>query len=360
MYFVRVKFVTSLYGAFAQIESRGTFSSRPEDLMPFVPRVPPSRDSNHTLYVVTMVSNPLRFKSRYDLYRDFAKKMVGPNISLTTVEVAFGDRHFEVTEAGNPNHVQLQTWHELWIKENALNIGISRLPSDWQYVAWIDADVEFQQPDWAEKTIHALQHYQVIQPWSDAVDLDSEGKIFNTYKSFMHQYIEYGLDQVTAADSGAYAKAKSSKIAYPHCGYAWAARREAIDGIGGLLDWAIVGSGDHHMAWSMVGKPMVSCPGSVTPAYVNKLKQFESRCAKAIDRDVGYVPGVLHHAHHGPKAARGYNSRWRIISDNQFDPDVDTIKDSQGLITLAGNKPQLRDDLRRYFRSRQEDDICAR
>ena len=328
--------------------------------MPFVPQVPTPLTPSQTLHVVTMVSNPVMYQSRYDLYRKFEQKMKQVHVNLVTAEIAFGDRQFEVTTAGNPNHVQLRTWDELWHKENALNIAMSRLPTDWQYVAWIDADIEFQQPDWVEKTIHALQHYQVVQPWSDAIDMDASGKIFNSYKSFTHQYVEYGLDQVAKADSGVYAKAASKTIAYPHCGFAWAARREAIDGIGGLPDFTIVGSADHHLAWALVNNVKYSCPGGVNTNYVKRLMQLQARTAKVIDTDIGYVPGIINHSHHGPKASRGYTSRWSILVDNDFDPDVDILKDSQGLITLAGNKPKLRDDLRRYFRNRNEDDSCAR
>jgi hypothetical protein len=46
---------------------------------------------------------------------------------LYTAEVAFGERHFEVTEAGNPRHLQLRTTSEIWHKENALNLLIQRL-----------------------------------------------------------------------------------------------------------------------------------------------------------------------------------------------------------------------------------------
>src|SRR5271166_3744723 len=84
------------------------------------------------LHVIAVISNPARFHSRYRLFRDFEASMKKtPGIHLVTVELAYGDRAFEVTQAGNPDHVQLRASDELWAKENMVNIGVSRLPSDW-------------------------------------------------------------------------------------------------------------------------------------------------------------------------------------------------------------------------------------
>ena len=110
------------------------------------------------LHVVTCISNPVRYASRWRLYRRFAETMRTAGVHLVTVELAYGERPFEVTEVGNPDHVQvrLPSSDELWHKENLLNLGISRLPRDWRYVAWIDADIEFHNPDWAKETVEQL------------------------------------------------------------------------------------------------------------------------------------------------------------------------------------------------------------
>jgi len=123
------------------------------------------------LYVIAVVSNPVRYHSRYRLYRAFEKHVADAGAILLTVEMAFGGRPFEVTQAGNPLHVQLRSDFELWHKENLINIGISRLPVEAQYIAWIDADVTFARPDWAQETIQQLQHYAVVQMFSQSTDL---------------------------------------------------------------------------------------------------------------------------------------------------------------------------------------------
>ena len=90
-----------------------------------VPALQPFPDR---LHVVTAISNPCRYASRYRLYRAFEKHMADSGAILTTVECAFRDRPFEITEPDNRFHIQVRTNDDLWHKENLLNLGISRLP----------------------------------------------------------------------------------------------------------------------------------------------------------------------------------------------------------------------------------------
>ena len=96
------------------------------------------------LHVIAVISNPVRYASRERLYRDFARHVEQAGATLWTVEAAYGDRPHLITEPTNPRHLQLRTKHELWHKENLVNLGIARLPADWKYVAWVDADVMFR------------------------------------------------------------------------------------------------------------------------------------------------------------------------------------------------------------------------
>ena len=127
------------------------------------------------LHVVTAIINPQRFRSRYDLFRAFEHRVDTSSAVLHVVEVAFGGRHFEITRPDNPNHLQLRIhMEELWHKENSLNLLIAdvirRIPQA-KYFAWVDADVQFARADWAQETLHQLQHYHVVQMWSMCQDL---------------------------------------------------------------------------------------------------------------------------------------------------------------------------------------------
>lgn len=299
---------------------------------------------NSTLYVVAPISNPCRYSSRYRLYEKFAKMVADAGAVLYTVEVAFGNRPYAVTMPGVDTHIQLRTNDEIWHKENMINVGITRLPPDWEYVAWIDADVAFARPDWVNETLNQLQHYQIVQMFSIAHDLGPNYIPFQKHKGFMYSYVNSmdcnGKDYTTW-----------------HPGFAWAARRSAIDHLGGLIDYAILGAADRHMAHGLIGRMEKTIHRGLCGAYGQDLLLWEERATKYIKRNVGYVEGLLLHHWHGKKRDRRYQERWSILVDNGYDPRLDLKRDWQMLWQLTDHNHKLRDDIRAYFRSRNEDSI---
>jgi hypothetical protein len=296
------------------------------------------------LHVVTAIFNPFRYKAHYENYRRFARHMAESGVQLLTVEMAFGDRPFVVTEAGDPNHLQVRGNSEIWLKENLLNLAVQRLPADWKYVAWIDSDIEFARADWAAETVEHLQHFAVVQPWSDAYDQGPQHQHIGHYRSFCRQYL-------TRQPWGA-------EYEYWHSGYAWACTRQAWDWLGGLLDACVVGSADYHMAWALIGQ--VDRTYRINPvagldSYAKRLTRWQDSAEHHIRRNIGYVEGAIRHFWHGPKSGRRYNERWEIITRNGFDPDLDLKRNAFGVYELTGRSLALRDDLRAYFRARNDD-----
>jgi hypothetical protein len=56
-------------------------------------------------YVIAVVSNPVRFESRYELYQRFKDQIERTGVRMITVEIAFGDRKHEVTDPNTPWHL---------------------------------------------------------------------------------------------------------------------------------------------------------------------------------------------------------------------------------------------------------------
>src|SRR5882672_4375394 len=81
------------------------------------------------LYVITPIFNPVRYRSRWKNYKNFEKHILDSGAHLVTIEFAFGNRAHVFTEAVHPNHtiIHVRTNNEIWIKENLINIAISRL-----------------------------------------------------------------------------------------------------------------------------------------------------------------------------------------------------------------------------------------
>jgi hypothetical protein len=307
-------------------------------------------DNTHAkLYVITSISNPARYKSRYNLYRNFEKMVNDAGGVLYTIEMAFGNRQLEITSKDESRDIQVRSSSEIWHKENLLNVAMAHLPRDWEYVAWIDADVVFSRPDWVDETLHLLQHYSIIQMFSFSQDLDPNYEPVGIHKGFVYSF-QNGLP--SGEGNGYYG--------YPswHPGFAWAATRKTINDLGGLVDWAILGAADRHMAFALIDKVEQSIPPDLNNSpYQQDLLIWQDRANKYIKKNIGYMPGLLLHQWHGKKKDRQYHDRWKILVNNNFNPDLDLKKDSQGLWQLTDRNPKLRDDLRRYFRERNEDSI---
>jgi hypothetical protein len=301
------------------------------------------------LHVIAVISNPARFESRFRLYREFIQRIAhNPRIQIHTVETAHGHRAHEVTKFEDPYHYQLRTDQELWQKEAMINVALKRLPYDWRYAAWIDADVQFVRPDWAEETIHQLQHFQFVQMFEHAIDLGPSGQALAQHTS-LGSLVQAGKPILSP---GSYYYGGKN---LGHPGFAWAATREALDAVGGLFDQGILGAGDHHMARALIGDAARAVPGAMHANYHKAVTQWQARATAHVRGSFGAVGGTLLHHWHGSKRSRKYAERWQILVDNAFDPEVDVYKDTQGLWRLHGNKPRLRDEIRRYFRERSED-----
>lgn len=312
------------------------------------------RDKTH---VITMISNPMRYGSRVKLFRKFEKHIHEHTPNLWVCELQNGSRPFTVTEQDNPQHLQLRTESVLWHKENCLNLIIQKLPSDWENVVWIDADIRFENlgqvdeetgdryGDWLEEIIQELQISKVVQCFETAIDLGPNGEALAIHKSFMSQYVRNG-----------YIHPDKPYSAY-HPGFCWAARRSAIDAIGGLYDRSILGSGDRNMAMALIGKVALSYNDQISESYKRDLADYERECTQNIRFNVGFVKGTIFHDWHGRKKDRRYADRWKILVKHEYDPDRDIKRDWQGVYCFTERKPYLEADVKSYFSSRNEDSI---
>ncbi len=304
----------------------------------------PELRSDNTLHVVGVVSNPERYNSRYRLAREWLERMQAtPNVQVHLVEAAFGDRQHEL-EAPSKHCLRVST--NAWIKENMINLGVKHLlPVDWRYLAWVDCDVEFRSPTWAQETMHQLQHFAVLQPWAHVADLTHQGSVSSSTASF-GQTDATGKREIQTPNG----------YTYGHTGYAWACTRSFWEQVEGLVDFCILGSADHHMALACVGECERTIHTQMISPFFRKLLEWQARAVRVTHGEVGFVEGRIEHHFHGPKKRRYYRERWQILVDNAFNPDTDLMRDAQGVIHIVG-KPALESAIRKYNRARLEDSI---
>jgi len=305
---------------------------------------------NNNLYVITVIFNPRRFKSRYNLYRDFKTHMEASGAKLFTVEISFGERPFEVTSPNDPMNLQLHTNTELWHKERGLNLGFEQLfkqiPTA-RYCAWIDSDISFTRKGWVEETVYALHHYSVIQPFSEAQF------ILPTYESNWKCQSECYMFDQRGFHQDPEIELKDIKTGHP--GLAWAIKKEDYLAIGGLLDVCIAGSGDTYMINSFKGDAFLHIKEGMTPGFAKYIKNWGDNAHEVIRENIGYVMGAVQHFWHGPSELRGYDTRGDIANFNEYDPTTDLVLGLNGLYQWAGNKIKLEQDIRRSLSSRDED-----
>ena len=325
---------------------------RPEDQFELRRNVDPAHRQLHVqpvsapLYVITAMFNPLRYASRYRLFHAFRKHVADAGAILYTIELALRDRHHEVTSHANPRDIQVRGHSEIWYKENLQNVAVQSLPADAEYIAFVDADFHFTRSDWATETVQMLQHHEAVQMYSGLTYETHDHRTHGYLNSFAFSHCNQGTIPKKYGHQGA-------------VGGAWAFRRSAFRKLGGLLDCCILGSGDWHMAFGMAMRedyhPELTELRGV-PEYVRAIKRWIDNAA-VLNGNIGYVDCHAIHHWHGPMAKRGYTTRPAILAKHGFDPLTDLVYDENGILQLRENKPKFRDEIRAYFRSRNEDSI---
>lgn len=296
------------------------------------------------LHVIVVMSNICEYKIRYKLCEEFIDKMEREqDIIIYVVELAYNNQTFKVTNANNKRHLQLRTEIPLWHKENMINLGIKYLlPSDWKAVAWIDADIEFDNPHWATDTLKILnRNKDVVQLFSHAVNMSKDMQIQNIYTGFAYQYCHNFK--------------KDRGIHYWHPGFAWACSRNAYDKLGKIFEHAILGSGDNIISSCFLGKGVESLKKGMSNNYINFVREYQNKFAGL---KLGYVSGSIRHHYHGKKKNRKYYGREDILINNKYDPNLHVSYDASGiLIPTSECSKQFLNEIFEYFTNRNEDDI---
>lgn len=327
------------------------------------------------LYAIVPYFNPWRWKSREKHTERAIKHFMDSGAVVVLVEVAFNRREFTFADSGIDGlvsacansqgarhmYVPLRTKDELWLKENAINVGVSRLPHNWKQVCWLDSDIHFVRPNWVGECIHKLQHYAFLQMFSHARDMGPNYEMLpEDYphangKSYMTAFYDGTL---TNGGNGEYYPPYPARV-FP--GLAWAATREAWDAVGGLIDFAIWGGGDWHMAHALIEKREGMMRNDLHRNYKKLVNQWYYRCSTHIRRNVGVMEGSVMHSWHGRKTDRGYNAKHSILAHVGFDPLRHLKRDSQNLFQLHDDRStafvQLRDMFRKIAKERNEDSI---
>lgn len=304
------------------------------------------------LWVVTTYFNPAGYASRRRNWQRFRGAL--GSVPCLTIECAERDRPFELP--AGPDLVQVRAFDTLWHKERLLNLAVSRLPASCRFVAFVDADVLFENPRWAEAAQQQLGDRRAVQLFSEVSLLPSEAA---AQKGAEPQSV-VGFAAKVSADPDALLPGRFD--AHGHTGFAWAMRRDVLAEVG-LYDACIVGSADHVMAHALLGAPDSPCVtrllGRSTP-HQRHVAEWTARLLSACERrglsGIGFVPGRIAHLWHGSIADRRYFERNQRLLQLGFDPLRDLIGEPGQPWRLREPHSPLGDFLRAYFAQRNEDE----
>lgn len=297
------------------------------------------------LYVILPYFNFCKFDNRRRLLLEFvARNRHTAGIRIVVSEGKLSGDKYDLPDEikGVYRHYRFNYPHALWIKENLVNLAVKQLPDNWKYMAWIDADLTFVNDNWVKETKHALRKFDVIQLFETCVNLgpggDAEDKPERSF-GYMHTNSKHPYHP-------------KAKYGFWHPGYAWAIARKPYEKISGLIDFAVLGSGDRHMALALIGKVEWSAPGNIHDGYHIRLRAFQDRC-KGLK--LGYISGTIVHHWHGNKADRKYVQRWDILTKGTYNPQIDIKKTKEGLLHLTNEGLRLQHPIIEYFKGRNED-----
>ncbi len=222
-------------------------------------------------------------------------------------------------------------------KECLLNLAAARVPQDFDALAWVDADVLFDQPDWFDRTAKALDAHPVVQPYATARWLSRSGSVIMERPSIAREPLMLHRCQA-------------------HPGFAMAARRELWLSVApGLYEHLIVGNGDVGFAAAALG---YDTPGHIqmNPSLWTHYNSWASRLKKWVaGRPMGFVEGNASHLWHGDLANRRYIERNEVLIKT-LDPELHLAHGANGLMSWTPSAPfGLRYAVRSHFSNRKED-----
>lgn len=297
------------------------------------------------LHVIVVISNPCLYAKRYILMKEFIHRIEQEetNVELYVVELTYGNQKFIITDKKNKSHLQLRTETPLWHKENMINLGVRYLlPKDYKAFAWIDADIEFENPTWAMDTLKVLNGCKdIVQIYSHCVDMNNNEITMKVFNSAGYQYCKNKPYLCNGPN-------------HWHPGYGWAITRKAYEKMGGLYDKGILGSGDNIMLLSMLKNGDKAVNEDSTDDYKQSVLEFQERVKHF---RFGYVPGVIRHYYHGSKKNRRYHDRWVILVEHKYSPVTDISYDETGVIVPTDKfNETMKREIMEYFQERNEDE----
>ncbi len=315
------------------------------------------------LWAVCAYYNPAGYERRLENYRHFRAAL---GVPLLTVELSAGA--FELGPDDADILLQLRGETRMWQKERLLNTGIEALPASAAYVAWLDADGIFLDPDWHLRAREMLaESGGLVQPFEMLVHLGPDAPLpepGRTRPAAEVQGQEVSMAACIAA--GGYSFGESTLRGLPSafqpggttpeaCGHAWVARRGELSC--GLLDVLVTGLADLTMLLALAGEhEKVHALHGHPPGLRAAVAGWRARALESgLLASARAIPGTLEHLWHGAIPNRDYRLRGRMLGRYGFDPARDLVVTPEGPYAWREPEGPLARAMEEHYRARLED-----
>lgn len=298
---------------------------------------------------ITVFFNPAGFTALLNNYFIFADQLQRQGVPLLTVECAFNGADFQIPEG--PMVHRLRSNSIMWQKERLINYGVSKLPPEVKYYAWIDCDVLFPTDAWAQQAVDKLQTADVIQLYKK-VHYMPKGML--AYDGSKVPFLQSVLWQYKIHRNWL-ERRRARQLGFATPGFAWACRRELFEDLGGIYDRNIVGSGDTFLVDCLLNSWDIHGFASKFSEPMQRDLMAWCERLRLKNPQVDYIPLDIAHLWHGNLKNRKYMDRHDVIIKYDYDPQTDVMLVND-VYEWATAKPGLHEDIRQYFHNRNEDD----
>ena len=307
-----------------------------------------------TFWGITTFYNPAGYKNKSENYKKFRESSKKQGLKLLCVELAFNGSDFELTKNDADILLQLRCSSVLWQKERLLNIALDSLPKECDKVAWVDAEVIFDNDSWIEETCSLLEKYMIVQPYSSAAFLkkDDQFKEITDYP--------WGIGCGKRNNGMAYVISNFGKrklnwfLEHGQPGLAWAGRRKIFDKLN-FYDQHILGAGDLLMAHAFYDSDNKMLLKKLSAGLKETYCSWRRKIYKEVKGSVYFTDGQIIHLWHGQRKNRLYGEIDYVLGRYEFDPRHDMKISKNGCFEWNTKKSELHDDIRQYFFKRMED-----
>lgn len=279
------------------------------------PQAPPARlldvpacASETRLAVLTTVFSARPTTRPRQNYQRFLAAAEAAGAAVYVIECAVGGADFWVPD--RPGLVRVRAQHAGWHKERLLNILERVVPPRFTKLAWIDADILFDDQDWVAQTERVLDKYPVTQLFTEA--------------TWLHPDNMTPATSWTGVASGFMRTQQLGPPGAAHPGFAWAMRRDVWRQQDGLFDACATMGADSLMAISWCCRDLGTWP----EWQGARARAWAARARRVVAGQVGALPGRIQHLWHGPLRNRQYVHLWERLAAAGWDPDTDLIPDA--------------------------------